>query len=162
MERTGLLAGSGDLPVIFLERAREIGDSKFVIVAIEPYDRKLRKFSDDFYSLPVAKLASCVGIFSRKEVSRLFVLGNVDITQYLNAKNFDSQTESFLRELENSSDSSFLALFRKKLKEYEIPIADARRYLTREFTKEGILTSRPPSNEEEANIIMDPIIRTIC
>ena len=152
MEITGLLAGSGDLPVIFLERAKEQGDREFVIVAIEPYDRKLEKFSDDLYSLPIAKLASCVGIFSGKEVSRLFVLGNVDIRQYLNAKNFDSQTESFLQELEDGRDSSFLALFRKKLKEYEISIGDARRYLTREFIKEGILTSRSPSNEEEASI----------
>lgn len=151
MKITGLLAGSGDLPVIFLERAREERDGEFVTVAIEPYDRKLKKLSDDFCSLPITELASCLGIFSGKKVSRLFTLGNVDIKQYLNAKNFDSQTEPFLRQLEDSRDSSFLALFRKKLKEHGISIADPRRYLTREFTKEGILTSRFPSNEEEAN-----------
>ena len=152
MEITGLFAGSGDLPVIFLERAREKGDKEFVTVAIEPYDCKLKELSDTFYSLPIEKIASCVGIFSDKKISRLFTLGNLDIRQYLNTKNFNSQTESFLRELGDSSDSSFLALFRKKLKEYRISIADPRRYFAREFTKEGILTSRLPSNEEEASM----------
>ncbi len=152
MSITGLLAGSGHVPVIFLERAREKGDKEFITVAIEPYDRKLKELSDDLYSLPMGKIASCLGIFSSKKVSRVFTLGNIDVKQYLNTKNFDSHTESFLREVKDSSDSSFLALFRKKLKEYGIPIADPRRYFAREFTKEGILTSRLPSNEEEANI----------
>lgn len=154
IQTIGLFAGSGDLPLIFLERVKKGGDKKVVTVAIEPYNHKLKELSDDFYSLPIANLLRSIEIFLNHNVSQLFTLGKVDIRAYLKAKDKDSdpETMSFIKELEDGRESSLLNLFKEKLKEYKIPIENARKYFHPEFVREGVLTSRSPSEEEELNI----------
>ena len=148
----GLFAGSGKLPVVFLNRAKKDKKKKFVTVAIEPYDHKLKELSHSFHSLRVTELGRCIEIFATQKISQLFTIGGLDIKAYLQAEGFGAETELFLKELKNSKDASFFTLFRAKLEKYGISVMDPRRYFSQEFVEEGTLTARVPSQDEDANI----------
>ena len=77
MKKIGLVAGSGSLPLLFLDRAKPKGCKVFTLAIKNEADPKIRGFSEKMLLLPAGRLSQGVKFFRENGVVEAIMLGQV-------------------------------------------------------------------------------------
>ena len=156
----GLLAGWGRLPILFAEKARELGIPVVCVGIKEEAAPELEPLVDRFYWTGLAKVGRMIRCFKQEGVQQIVMAGKIHkvrfhvsfrVLRYLP----DWRTIRawwFQPRKDNRDDTLLLALIDEFGKD-GLSFASALDFCPELLVKNGLLTKRAPTPKEEADII---------
>lgn len=149
--KIGLIAGSDQLPFIFIEEAKKSGE-EVVVAAIEGFtSREIEKKAKTFWLKP-GQLDRIAAIFKTHDVKYAAMEGRIPQSIIFSDTDFDSKAKAILSSLENRQTQSLLKAVAGELESHGISLLDARTHLDPVIAKKGVMTIRKPEKNEWIDI----------
>lgn len=147
----GLIAGHGSLPVEVAVSARRHG-RQVVCVDVLGGDPKLQGVSDVYYAVPFGDLGEIIEAFRRHGVRELLLAGKVDKLPTIRNVKLDAYALRAAQRVLDHRDTSILGAILAVFEESGFEIGSQTRYIAHLVPAPGVLSRRPPSEREMADI----------
>jgi UDP-2,3-diacylglucosamine hydrolase len=153
MTRLGLIAGNGKFPFLVLDAARAQG-YEVVVAAIREETAPEIEASGaaSVHWLSLGELSKLIDTFKRAGVSRAVMAGQVKHKQIFSAIKPDWRLAKLLLSLGTRNTDSLLGAVAKVLADEGIILESSTSLLEPLLAKAGVLTKRPPTEQELKNI----------
>jgi DUF1009 family protein len=151
--KIGLIAGNGRFPFLVLEAARAQGH-EVVVAAIkeEAFPEIESKGAASVHWLSLGELSKLIETFKQEGVTRAIMAGQVKHKQIFSAIKPDWRLAKLLLSLGTRNTDSLLGAVAKVLADEGIMLENSTALLEPLLAKSGVLTKRPPSEQEGKNI----------
>ncbi|MGE4001508.1 MAG: LpxI family protein, partial [Planctomycetaceae bacterium] len=150
--RVGLLAGAGRYPVVFAEKARDLGISVRCMGILGLASDDLRDLCDDFRTAPLSKLGRAIRYYRRQGVDRVVMAGKIEKRVLFDPFRIvrwfpDWRTvHMWLRfAAENKKDDTLLLAVIREFARDNIQVESALLFCPELLVKHGFLTHRKPT-----------------
>ena len=152
-ERLGLIAGNGRFPFLVLEAARARG-FEVVVAAIkeETFPEIESHAAAAVHWLSLGELSKLIETFKREGVRRAIMAGQVKHKQIFSSIRPDWRLAKLLLSLTTRNTDALLGAVAKVLADEGIQLENSAWLLEPLLAKPGLLTKRPPSEQERKNI----------
>jgi len=153
----GLIAGNGRFPFLVLDAARARGE-RVVVAAIkeetepEITERAARDSAIRVHWLSLGELSKLIETFQREGVNRAIMAGQVKHKQIFSNIRPDWRLAKLLLSIRTRNTDALLGAVGKVLADEGITLLSSISYLEPLLARAGVLTKRPPNNEELKNI----------
>ncbi len=149
----GIIAGSGHLPEIISSDAKQRG-YKIVTVALEGLaSEEMNRLSDTIKWLNPGRLGEIINTFKDNGVNLVIMAGKVPKSILIKSKvTPDLRAVKLLFSLTSKSDDAILKAIVEEIGKDGLNVIDTASFSPHLLTPEGILTKRPPSEEEQKDI----------
>ncbi|MCH8268655.1 MAG: UDP-2,3-diacylglucosamine diphosphatase LpxI [Acidobacteria bacterium] len=152
LPRYGLIAGSGQFPLLVLEAARSRGIQMVVAAIREEAAPELESRAGCFYWLGLGELSRLIQIFKEQGVSRAIMAGQVKHNRIFSSLRPDWKLLQLLMSLPQKNTNSLIGGVAKVLGDEGIVLEESTLFLEPLLAGEGVLTRRRPSADEKANL----------
>ena len=153
MQKIGLLAGVGRLPVDFAFCARNLGLSVVTIAVLPTVESDLAEASSVYHQIGVGQLQLLIDTLRQEEVSQVTMLGKVTKELLFSGKvELDGRFQQLLASLPDQKDDTILLALVKALAQEGIQVADQTALLKMLLPQPGVLTKRQPTEAELADM----------
>jgi len=153
MQRIGLIAGNGKFPLLVLDAARAAGYEPVVVAIKEEAVPEIEGHgAASVHWLSLGELSKLIEIFHGEGVSRAIMAGQVKHKQIFSAIRPDWRLAKLLLSLTTRNTDSLLGAIAKVLAEEGITLENSTWLLEPLLVKEGVLTRRPPTEQERKSI----------
>lgn len=151
MEKLGLIAGSGPLPLL---SAREAGrEANIAAVALSGHTSpELENLVDKICWVKVGELDLAIGFLLSEGVKRAVMVGKIPQSVLLNRTGFTEEATSLLAGLGSKQTESVLRAVTGELEKRGIDLIDGRKYFSTSLVSKGVLTQRQPTEGELKDI----------
>lgn len=152
MEKIGLIAGGGELPVIFAKEARKKGVKVigFAIKGLALPD--LEGACDKVHWLGTNQIMKGLLLFAVERIRKIVMLGKIDKSIiYSSIKKNEGELARF-KETPDKSDYTILDKVTAELEKKGVEVIDGAEYLTELLPSKGILTKRHLSETEDGDV----------
>jgi DUF1009 family protein len=151
--RLGLIAGNGKFPFLVLDAARAAGYDVVVIAIKEETDPEIEsRAAASVHWLSLGELSKLIEAFHREGVTRAVMAGQVKHKQIFSAIRPDWRLAKLLLSLTTHNTDSLLGAVAKVLADEGITLENSTWLLEPLLAKTGVLTQRPPTEQEKKNI----------
>lgn len=155
--RLGLIAGNGRFPFLVLDAARGAGHDVTVIAIKEEAFPDLeaaaaRRPRADLHWVSLGQLGKCIGILQAAGVTRAVMAGQVKHTRLFSDVVPDPTLAGVLLRLKARNTDALIAGVADVLRERGIELLDSTAFLAPLLVREGVLTRRRPTADEEADL----------
>jgi UDP-2,3-diacylglucosamine hydrolase len=154
----GLLAGNGRFPILFAEKARQLGIPVVCVGLKGEASPELEAIVTRFYWTGMARLGYMIRCFKRENVKHIVMAGKVQKVKFNASFRFlrylpDWRTiRAWFRPRKDNKDDTLLLAFINEFAEDGLSFASALDYCPELLVKNGILTQRVPTAKESADI----------
>ncbi len=155
----GLLAGSGNFPIHFARKARQLGHSLVTVGLRNEASAELKELSSRFYWSGVAKMGRTIRCFRKEAVRQVVMAGKVQKTRMYAPWRIvrflpDWRTIKFWfnRKRRNNSDDTLLLGIIDEFARDGIEVVSALDLCPELLVKVGTLTKRPATPKELADV----------
>ena len=125
MEKVGLLAGIGNLPVEFMRAAKQSGHEVVVIAVVEDVAPELAAEADVYYEINVAKLNKIIKTLLKHDISKVTMIGKVTKEiLFKGLKMPDLRALKLLNRLRNRKDDTIMLAIVDELAKDGIEVVD--------------------------------------
>ncbi len=157
MSKLGLIAGNGRFPFLLLDAARAHGLTVVVAAIKEETDPEIntRAAADreiHVHWLSLGELSRLIETFQTEGVTRAVMAGQVKHKQIFSSIRPDWRLAKLLLNLRTRNTDMLLGAVAKVLSDEGIELISSTQYLEPLLAKPGVLTSRPPDEEEQKDI----------
>ena len=157
MEKIGLLAGTGHLPIEFARAAKAAGYEVCAVALLPETDPGLEAECADFRYINIAKLGGILKHLQKSGVKKVTMLGKVTKELLMNGKHElpDFKMVTFLATLPNRKDDTIMLGFVRELNKAGIEVLDQTVLIRLLMPETGCLTKRTkrkPTADEEKDI----------
>jgi DUF1009 family protein len=157
IRKLGLIAGNGRFPFLLLDAARAQGISVVVAAIKEETDAEMdaRAAADNairVYWLSLGELSRLIETFQKESVTRAVMAGQVKHKQIFSSIRPDWRLAKLLLNLRTRNTDMLLGAVAKVLSDEGIELISSTAYLEPLLARPGVLTSRPPTAEEEQDL----------
>lgn len=153
MEKVGLIAGVGNLPVEFVRASHQLGYSVVVIAVVPDVAPELADEADVYYEINVAKLNKIIKTMKREGISKVTLIGKVTKELLFKGLKFpDLRMLKVIANLRNRKDDTIMVTLVNELAEDGIEVVDQTLYLKPLMPQCGVFTRRHPTEKEENDI----------
>ena len=157
MQKLGLIAGNGRFPFLLLDAARAHNLTVVVAAIKEETDPEIdaRAAADPnihVHWLSLGELSRLIETFRAEGVTRAVMAGQVKHKQIFSTIRPDWRLAKLLLNLRTRSTDMLLGAVAKVLSDEGIELISSTQYLEPLLAKPGILTRRPPDEEEQKDI----------
>lgn len=152
MKRIGLIAGFGKLPIAFAQAAARKDISVVAVGIVGEASPELEKYVDTFYWISVGKLDDIIKTFGNENIKEVVMAGAITKTVMFTDIEVDARVMRILSSLEDRNDDSLLVAVANELEREGITVKDSTTYLDCLLPKQGCMTSRKPTDTEEADM----------
>lgn len=153
MQKMGLLAGVGRLPVDFALSARALGLSVVAVAVLPEVDGELSGAVDSFHQVGVGQLQRLIDTLRQEGVTQVTMLGKVTKELLFTGQvALDARFQRLLASLPDQKDDTILLALVRELAQEGIQVADQTALLRLLLPQPGVLSQRPPSAEEAADM----------
>ncbi len=155
----GLLAGSGRFPILFAEKARQLGLPVVCVGIHDEAPAELVPLVDRFYWAGITRLGRMIRCFKREGVRQIVMAGKIHkvkmntpfrLLRYI--PDWRGLRMWFFRPRKDNKDDSVLLAIIAEFARDGMSFASALDYCPELLVKTGLLTKRGPSASEEADI----------
>ena len=153
MTRLGLIAGNGKFPFLVLDAARAQGyDVVVAAIREEAFPEIESKGAASVHWLSLGELSKLIDTFKSAGVTRAVMAGQVKHKQIFSAIKPDWRLAKLLLSLGTRNTDSLLGAVAKVLADEGIVLESSTALLEPLLAKPGVVTKRPPSEQERKNI----------
>lgn len=155
MERIGLIAGSGNFPMLFAKEAKKKG-AKLIAFAIKNLTSPdFSDFVDKVHWIDASKfkIQKFILLLLTERIKKMIMVGKIDKSfVFRQLKNNNEDIDSLLKDAKDNMDYSILDEVTKRLNKIGIEVIDGLEYLKDLMPQKGVLTKRFPSEREWEDI----------
>jgi len=157
MSRLGLIAGNGRFPFLVLDAARRSGYDVTVIALKEETFPELaaeaaRPPAAALHWISLGQLAACIGILRQAGITQAVMAGQVKHTKLFANIAPDPAMAAVLTRLKAANTDSIISAVADVLRAQGIELLDSTAFLAPLVARDGVLTERPPTEEERADV----------
>ena len=153
MEKIGILAGAGKLPVECARAAKQLGYEVYAVGLLPVTDPQIAEFSADFQSISVGQLEAILNYLKSKDLHKITMIGKV--TKELlfnNAVLPDAKMLQLIMSLPNRNDDTIMMAFVRELAKEGLETFDQTALIRKLMPHRGTITKREPTDEERADM----------
>jgi DUF1009 family protein len=155
--KLGLIAGNGRFPFLVLDAARAQGYQVTVVAVKEEAfpaldDAAQREPRADLHWVSLGQLGTCIKVLKAAGVTRAVMAGQVKHVKIFSGILPDLTLLSVLRRLKARNTDALIAAVAEVLSDHGITLVDSTELLQPLLARAGTLTSRVPSQEEQADL----------
>ncbi len=154
MEKVGLIAGIGNLPVEFMRAAQHEGYEVVVISVVTDGAPELQAEADAYYQISVFKSDTVIKTFLKEGITDVTMLGKVT-KEHLYKKITtipDMRTIKLLNRLRNRKDDTIMLAIVEEIEKEGLSVADQTKYMRSLMPPVGVMTQRKPTEAEQLDI----------
>ena len=150
MEKIGLLAGVGRLPVECAMAARELGYEVYCVGLLPGVDSDLKDCVTDYVDISVAQLQAIIDYLKSKGVTKVTMLGKVtkELLYSGNHAQPDLRMLSLIFTLPDRKDDTLMLAFINELAKDNLEAFDQTALIKSLMPKPGVLSKREPTESE--------------
>jgi DUF1009 family protein/predicted dehydrogenase len=152
LHKIGLIAGSGQFPLLFAHAAAQAGLQVVAVGFQGETDNALAKYVEEFHLLKLGQLNRLIRAFQKAGITQAVMAGAINKTRIYTRIRPDWRAVKLLNRLRNRKDDSILRAIAEELELEGIRIEDSTILLPTLLAPEGILTRRKPNRREEDDI----------
>ncbi len=152
MKRIGLIAGSGQFPLIFSRAAASKGYAVYAVAFVKETGPDLADCVDELAWLHLGQLNRLIKFFKKNRIEEAVMLGAITKTRMFSDVRPDLKAISLVARMRHTHDDGMLSVFADVLKKEGIQIRPATFLLPEMLAREGCWTRRQPSRSEMADI----------
>ena len=152
MKRIGLIAGSGQFPVIFSGAAKDKGFEVYAVAHVGETDPLLESLVEEMKWVKIGQLKNLISFFERHGVCDAVMAGAITKTRAFSSVRPDLQALKLLATMAHIQDDSLLRAFARELEKTGITIHAPTFLLPELLALKGTWTRRKPSKSEMADV----------
>ena len=153
MERIGLLAGAGKLPVECAKAAKLLGYEVYAVALLPETDAELKECTADCQSISIAHLDAVLNYLKEHQVSKVTMIGKVTKELLFSGKvQPDARMLKLIMELPDRKDDTIMMMFVRELAKAGIQAFDQPALIRRLMPHRGVITKREPTAEERTDM----------
>ena len=155
--RLGLIAGNGQFPFLVLEAAKRLGHEVIVIGIREETDSALAEVAAEhrlysFHWVSLGQLGKCIDILTKAGASRALMAGQVKHTKLFTGVVPDRVMLATLARVVTKNTDALMSAVAETFEKHGIELVDSTSFLGPLLAKQGLLTSREPSEDERSDL----------
>jgi len=151
-QKIGLIAGSGQFPLLFAHAAMKAGLQVVAVGFQGETDMALEERVQEFHLLKLGQLNRLIRTFQKAGIKHAAMAGAINKTRLYTRIRPDWRAVKLLNRLRNKKDDSILRAIARELETEGIQIEASTILLPTLLAPEGILTRRKPNRREEEDI----------
>jgi DUF1009 family protein len=161
-EKIGLIAGSGQFPILFSQIAIKNGFSVFTAAYVNEADQVLTQLSEKIQWVHLGQVKRLIKFFKQNDVHRAVMLGAIRKTRLFTDVKPDMRAMSIIAGIRHTHDDAIMRAFADNLEKEGIKIESSTFLLPELLATKGVWTIRKPSRSERKDIALGfPIAREI-
>jgi len=153
-EKIGLIAGSGQFPILFSQTAIKKGFCVYTAAYVNEADPALAQLSAKIQWLHLGQVKRLIKFFKQNKVERAVMLGAVHKTRLFTDVKPDMKAISIIAGIRHTNDDAIMRAFADSLEKEGIKIEPSTFLLPDLLAAKGIWTKRKPSRSEKKDIGM--------
>ena len=150
--RIGLIAGSGQFPIIFSKAAREKGFRIYAAAYVKEADPLLKEHVDEVEWLHLGQVNRLIKYFHKFDVNQAVMVGAINKTRMFFDVKPDMKAIAIIAKMKHTHDDGVLGAFAGALEKEGIKIKASTFLLPDLLAQEGCWTKRKPNRAEKADI----------
>ena len=150
--RIGLIAGSGQFPIIFSKAAKSKGFAVYAAAYLNEADPGLKDHVEAIEWIHLGQIKRLIKFFNRNSVSEAVMMGAIRKTRMFLDVRPDMKAISIIAAMRNTHDDGLLRAFAMALEKDGIKIRPSTFLLPDLLAQEGLWTKRKPTRSEKADI----------
>lgn len=155
--KLGLIAGNGRFPFLVLDAARRLGHEVTVVGLKEETDRDLeavagRHPAAAFHWISLGELGKCLSLLQQAGASHAVMAGQVKHVKIFSGVMPDLTFFSVLKRAKSLNTDAIIGAVADVMRERGIELLDSTALLRPLLAGAGVMTTRPPTEEEHADI----------
>jgi len=150
--KLGIIAGNGRFPFLVLDAARAQGYEVVVAAIKEETSQEIESRGATVHWLSLGELSKLIETFQREGVTHAVMAGQVKHKQIFSSIRPDWRLTKLLLSLGTRNTDSLLGAVAKVLADEGIVLENSTSLLEPLLAKAGVLTQRPPSEQERKDI----------
>lgn len=153
MARIGLIAGEGELPVVFAKNAKEKGDTVIAIALKGVTSDELSKYADKVHWFEWGDLKKAMLLAVTERLNKITLLGKIKKEiLFKNSDKFDEASKEVVKKAGGKKDYAILKTISGLIKTVGIEVIDPTPYLEEMVPLKGVLTNRQPTKSEREDM----------
>jgi DUF1009 family protein len=157
MKKLGLIAGNGRFPFLVLDAARHSGYQVTVVAIKEEAFPDLESVAARPPVAPLqwvslGQLGKCINVLKNAGVTQAVMAGQVKHTKLFSDIVPDMTLLGVVMKLKSRNTDALISAVADVLRDHGIELVDSTAFLTPLLAKSGLLTSRPPTEDERADL----------
>lgn len=153
-EKIGLIAGSGQFPVLFSQIATKNGFSVVTAAYVNEANPILTQLSEKIQWLHLGQIKRLIKFFKQNNVNRAVMLGAIRKTRLFTDVKPDMKAISLIAGMRHTHDDAIMRAFAESLEEEGIKIESSTFLLPELLATKGVWTIRKPSRSEKKDIAL--------
>jgi len=151
-KRIGLIAGSGQFPIIFSKEAKSKGFFVYAAAYLNEADPAIQDYVDAIEWVHLGQIKRLIKFFTKNHISEAVMIGGIKKTRMFSDVKPDMKAISIIAGLRHTHDDGILSAFAGALEDEGINIKASTFLLPDLLAKEGCWTKRKPSRSEKSDI----------
>jgi UDP-2,3-diacylglucosamine hydrolase len=152
--KVGLIAGSGQFPMIFAKAAKDKGYCVYAAAYTGEADPRLAEFVDHLEWFYLGQIKRLIRYFKQNGISEAVMLGAIQKTRLFTDVKPDAKAIALIAAMRNTHDDGILRAFANTMEKEGIRIAASTFLLPELLAPEGVWTRRKPTRAEKKDIAL--------
>ena len=153
MEKLGILAGTGKLPVECARAAKQLGYEVYAIGLLADSDPQIAQFSKDYRFISVAQLDAILNYLKSNQIEKITMIGKVTKELLFNgAVQPDMRMLQLIMSLPDRKDDTIMMAFVRELAKAGIQTFDQTALIRKLMPRRGTITKREPTEIERQDM----------
>ncbi len=148
----GLIAGSGDFPILVAKSAKEMGMKVVAVGFKSQTDARLAGVVDDLQYIGVGQLGKLIRIFKDAHVRQAIMAGKLQHKLIFRDLRLDLTMIAMVARLKDRRANSLLGGIAEEMHKKGITLIDSTLYVAKDLASEGVMSSHGPSAAEAEDI----------
>ena len=150
--KIGIIAGSGQFPIIFSKAAKAKGYSVYVAAYLKEADPVLKEIVDEIEWLHLGQVKRLIKFFKKNNVQEAVIIGAIKKTRLFTDVRPDIKAISIIARMKHTHDDGILSAFAAAIENEGIKIRPSTFLIPELLAEAGIWTKRKPSKTEKKDI----------
>jgi len=151
-KRIGLIAGSGQFPIIFSKEAKTKGLSIYAAAYLKEADPAIQDYVEAIEWIHLGQIKRLIKFFKKNKIYEAVMMGGIKKTRMFKDVKPDIKAISIIAGLRHTHDDGVLSAFANALEKEGIKIKASTFLLPDLLAKEGCWTKRKPNRSERSDI----------
>lgn len=153
MEKIGLIAGNGSLPIIFAKEAKKMNFDIIAVAIKEEASKDLEKLVDKIYWISVGDLSKLFDVFKKEDIKEAVMIGQIAKKRIYDKQiKIDERLGGLLESLPTQKTTDILAKVCLELERAGIKMLSSTTFLSEFLPKKSTLTKNAPTEKEWEDI----------
>lgn len=153
MEKLGILAGAGKLPVECARAAKQLGYEVYAVGLLADSDPAIAQFAKDYQFISVAQLDAVLNYLKGNQVQEVTMIGKVTKELLFNGAVVpDAHMLQLIMSLPDRKDDTIMMAFVRELAKAGIQAFDQTKLIRKLMPRRGTITNREPTEQERQDM----------